>query len=173
MQPAGFIGEMARSNPVIPYPFPGPRGARKLRHYGYAAWACFILISLLRKLIQRRLEAAERLNNLINQAIDELHSKYYLEREGAMYAIFQDAIRDDAFDLKVKAPGVFQRLSQESQAAIKDLTSMIENIVYRVLQIRPTTGLLSTARESVLWEMTQVGVLLPQNYLWHVEQVCS
>ncbi|KAK2553453.1 hypothetical protein P5673_025212 [Acropora cervicornis] len=170
MQPAGFIGEMARSNPVMPYPFPGPRGARKLRHYGYAAWACFILISLLRKLIQRRLEAAERLNNLINQAIDELHSKYYLEREGAMYAIFQDAIRDDAFDLKVKAPGVFQRLSQESQAAIRDLTSMIENIVYRVLQIRPTTGLLSTSRESVLWEMTQVGVLLPQNYLWHVEQ---
>lgn len=172
MNPTGFIGEIAKSNPVIPYPFPGPRGARKLRHYGYAAWACFILISLLKKSAQRRLEAAERLNNRINQAIDELHNKYYLAREGAIYAIFQDAIQDEAFDLKVKAPGVFQRLSQESQAAIRDLSSMIENIFYNVVQITPTTGLLSATRESVLWEMTQVGVLLPQNYLWQVEEVC-
>ncbi|XP_068705418.1 uncharacterized protein [Montipora foliosa] len=166
----GFIGQVVRGNPVAPYPFPGPRGARKLRHYGYASWACFILISLLRKRQEKRLEAMEQLNGVINQAIDELHSKHYLDRDGAIYALLQDATQEDGLDLKIKNPGVFQRLSQESQAAIRELSSIVENLVDNIVQINPSNGLLSATREGVLWEMTQVGVLLPQDYLWQVEE---
>ena len=171
LRPEGFIGQVTSSNPEAPYPFPGPRGARKLRHYGYVAWACFILISLLKKVTQRRVDAMESLNNLINQAIDELHQRHYLERDGAIFATIQDAVKEDAFDLKVKNPGVFQRLSQDSQAAISDLSSMIETIIYNVIQIQPPAGILSATREGVLWQMTQVGVLLPPDYLWQVEEV--
>jgi len=173
LRPEGFLGQVARNNPEEPYPFPGPPRVRKLRHFGYVAWACFILISLLKKAERRRLNAMERLNDLINQAIDELHRRHYLERDGPIYATLADAVREDAFDLKVKNPGVFQRLSQDSQASISDLSSMIETIVYNVIQIKPQAGLLSATREGVLWEMTQVGALLPPDYLWQVEKVCT
>lgn len=113
----------------------------------------------------------ERLDHLINQAIDELHRRHYLDQDGSVYATLQDAVKEDAFDLKVKNPGVFQRLSQDSQAAISELSSMIETIVYNVIQIKPPVGLLSASREGVLWEMAQVGVLLPPDYLWQVEKV--
>ena len=113
----------------------------------------------------------ESLNHLINQAIDELHKTHYLERDGAIYATIQDAVKEDAFDLKVKNPGIFQRLSQDSQAAISELSSMIETIVYNVIQIKPLAGILSATQEGVLWQMTHVGVLLPPDYLWEVEEV--
>ena len=112
-----------------------------------------------------------QLNGVINQAIDELHSKHYLDRNGAIYATLQDATQEDGLDLKIKNPGVFQRLSQESQAAIRELSSIVENLVDNIVQINPSNGLLSATREGVLWEMTQVGVLLPQDYLWQVEEV--
>ena len=114
----------------------------------------------------------QHLNSLINDAIDELHRRHFLDRNSPVYVTLQDAVKDDAFDLKVKNPGVFQRLSQESQAAFSELSSMIETLVYNVIQIKLPAGLLSATREGVLWEMTQVGVLLPPDYLWQVEKVC-
>lgn len=164
----GFIGQIAMRDPVAPYPFPGPPGARKLRHYGYVAWACFIL---LKKAAQRRSDAIEHLTHRINQAIDELHKGHYLDQDSAVYTALRDATQEDALDLKFKNPGVFQRLPRDSQNAISDLSSMIETIVYNVIQIKPPEGILSATREGVLWEMTEVGVLFPPDYLWQVEEV--
>ena len=171
VKPQGFIGQVARGNPEHPYPFPGSKRVRKLRYFGYVAWACFILLSLLKKVEQRRLDAMDHLNSLINDAIDKLHRKHYLDLDSPIYATIQDAVKEDSLDLKVKNPGVFQRLSRDAQAALNELSSMIETIVYNVTQIKPPTGLLSATREGVLWELTQVGVLLPQDYLWQVEKV--
>ena len=173
VKPQGFIGQVARGNPDHPYPFPGSRRVRKLRHFGYVAWACFILLSLLKKVEQRRLDAMDHLNSLINDAIDKLHRKHSLDLDNPIYATIQDAVKEDSLDLKVKNPGVFQRLSRDAQAALSELSSMIETIVYNVTQIKPPAGLLSATREGVLWELTQVGVLLPQDYLWQVEKVRS
>ena len=113
----------------------------------------------------------DHLNSLINDAIDELHRKHYLDLDSPIYATIHDAVEEDSLDLKVKNPGVFQRLSRDAQTALSELSSMIGTIVYHVTQIKPPTGLLSATREGVLWEMTQVGALLPQDYLWQVEKV--
>ena len=113
----------------------------------------------------------DHLNSLINDAIDKLHRKHYLDLDSPIYATIQDVVKEDSLDLKVKNPGVFQRLSRDAQAALSELSSMIETIVYNVTQIKPPAGLLSATREGVLWELTQVGVLLPQDYLWQVEKV--
>ena len=168
----GFLNQISR-NEDQSYPFPGPTRVRKLRHVGYVAWACFILISLLKQATQRRLSAIEHLNSLINQAIEELHRRHYLDHDGSIYSTLQDAVKDNAFNLKIKNPGVFQRLSQDSQAAFSELSSMVETIVYNVIQIKPSTGLVSATREGVLWYMAQEGVFLPPNYLWQVEKVCA
>ena len=48
---------------------------------------------------------------------------------------------------------------------------MIETIVYDVIQIKPSTGIVSATREGVLWCMAQEGVFLPPDYLWQVEKV--
>ena len=166
----GFLNQIARNEDQL-YPFPGPSRVRKLRHVGYVVWACFILISLLKQRGQRRLRAIEHLNSLINQAIEELHTRYYLDHSGSVYSTLQDAVKDNAFDLKLKNTGVFQRLSQNSQAAFSELSSMIETVVYNVIQIKPSSGVVSATRDGVLWHMVQEGALLPQNYLWQVEKV--
>lgn len=170
VKPEGFLNQVSR-NEDQSYPFPGPSRVRKLRHIGYVVWACFILISLLKEAAQRRLSAIEHLNSLMNQAIEELHTRHYLDHDGSVYSTLQDAVKDSAFDLKVKNAGVFQRLSQNSQAALRELSSMIETIVYNVIQIKPPSGLLSATSEGVLWHMSQEGTLLPPNYLWQVEKV--
>ncbi|XP_078384282.1 uncharacterized protein LOC144666767 isoform X1 [Oculina patagonica] len=169
IKPEGFLNQIARNNDQV-YPFPGPSRVRKLRHVGYVAWACFILISLLKQTAQRRLHAMEHLNSLINQAIEELHTSFYLDQNGSVYSTLQDAVKDNAFDLKINNTGVFQRLSQNSQAALSELSSMIETIVYNVIQIKPSHGLVSATRDGVLWHMVQEGTLLPPNYLWQVEK---
>lgn len=170
VKPGGFLNQVSRDEDQS-YPFPGPNRVRKLRHIGYVVWACFILISLLKEAAQRRLSAIEHLNSLMNQAIEELHTKHYLDHDGSVYSTLQDAVKDSAFDLKVKNTGVFQRLSQNSQAAFSELSSMIETIVYNVIQIKPPYGLLSATHEGVLWHMLQEGSPLPPNYLWQVEKV--
>ena len=171
-KPEGFLSQVSREEDQS-YPFPGPNRVRKLRHIGYVVWACFILISLLKEAAQRRLSAIEHLNSLLDQAIEELHTKHYLDHDGSVYSTLQDAVKDSAFDLKVKNTGVFQRLSQNSQAAFSELSSMIETIVYNVIQIKPPYGPLSATREDVLWHMLQEGSPLPPNYLWQVEKVLS
>lgn len=170
LKPEGFLSNQIQRNEEQPYPFPGSNRVRKLRHVGYVAWACFILMALLKQAQQRRLSAIENLNSLIKQAIDELHREYYLSDDWSMHSSIQDAIKDDAFDLNIKNPGVFQRLSKDSQGAVKELSSMVETIVYNIIQIKPATGILSASREGVLWFMTQEGVFLPPNYLWQVEK---
>ena len=70
----------------------------------------------------------DHLNSLINDAIDKLHRKHYLDLDSPIYATIQDAVREDSLDLKVKNPGVFQRLSRDAQAALSELSSMIETI---------------------------------------------
>lgn len=171
LRPEGFLSNQVHWNEEQPYPFPGSSRVRKLRHVGYVAWACFILIALLKQAHQRQLSATENLNSLIKQAIDELHREYYLSHDWSMYSTIQDAITDEAFDFYIKNPGVFQRLSKDSQSAFKELSSMVETIIHNVIQIKPDTGILSASREGVLWLMTQEGVFLPPNYLWQVEKV--
>lgn len=170
LRPEGFLSNQVHWNEEQPYPFPGSSRVRKLRHVGYVAWACFILIALLKQAHQRQLSATENLNSLIKQAIDELHREYYLSHDWSMYSTIQDAITDEAFDFYIKNPGVFQRLSKDSQSAFKELSSMVETIIHNVIQIKPDTGILSASREGVLWLMTQEGVFLPPNYLWQVEK---
>ena len=168
--PEGFLDQIAKNEEQL-YPFPGSSKVRKLRRVGYVVWACFILTSLLKQTLQKRLRAIEHLSSLISQAVEELHTRHYLDHNGLVYSTLQDAVKDSAFDFKIKSTGVFQRLSQNSQAAFRELSSMIETIVYNVTQIKPSSGLISATRDGVLWHMVQEGGYLPPDYLWQVEKV--
>ena len=172
LKPEGFLNQIITSElPVKTYPFPGPYRIRKLRHVAYVAWACCILMSQLKNAVQKRLSAMERLDVLVNQAIEEPHREHYLNAGGSVRTAIEDAVNEGAFDFQIKNPGVFQRLSKSSQGALTELSSILQTIVYSVIRIKPSGGLLSDTREGILWHMSEVGVLLPPNYLWQTEKV--
>ena len=170
----GFLNEPSCRDPTLPaYPFPGTRRIRKLRHVFYIVWFCISLLSLLKKITQRRLEVMKRLDEMIQGVISELHQSYYLNAEGPIIGSLQDAIREDCLDYGVKSPGVFQRLSAVNKAAIDELSFIVETLVYSIIDIKETSGPLSPTREGVLWYMIQPGTLYPTGYLWQVEKVSS
>ena len=122
-------------------------------------------------MVQRRLDAMEQLDLLIQQAMDDLHKKHYLESENSIYLSLQDAVQENCFDFNVKNPGVFRRLPQEDQAALDELSSIIETIMYGVTDLWGSVGILSATREGVLWRMMQDEVFFPPSYLWQEERV--
>ncbi|XP_031566470.1 uncharacterized protein LOC116301535 [Actinia tenebrosa] len=167
----GFLDEPSSHDPVNDdYPFPGTKKIRKLRHIFYAAWFCVMLLSLLKKVVKRRYENVQKLDDYIQSGIFELHEKFYLNQESSIWMALNDIIKDGYFDVHVKSPGIFQKLSQEQQAALTELSTIVETVIYTITQIRPMSGLLSPSREGVLWYVLQTGVHLPASYLWQVEK---
>lgn len=170
----GFLNNPSSHDPINDdYPFPGTKRIRKLRHVFYAAWFCFTLLSLLKKVMKRRYENVQKLDDYIQSGIFELHEKFYLNQDESIWMAVNDMIRDDCLDLNVKSPGIFQKLSQEQQAALTELSTIVETVIYTITEIRPMSGVLSPSRDGVLWYMLQTGVHLPASYLWQVEKVCS
>ncbi|XP_048590684.1 uncharacterized protein LOC116619488 isoform X2 [Nematostella vectensis] len=168
----GFLNQPSIHDPSEnSYPYPGPPRVRKLRHVFYAAWFCLILISLLRRLANRRLKAMVKLDENIQLAIVEIHRRYYLNQDNAIWSSLYDAIKEGCFDLNVKSPGLFGKLSQEQQAILSELASIIETIVYNITEIKEgRSGILSVGRDGVLWNMSKRGMVLPSNYFWGVEK---
>lgn len=170
----GFLTKPSSYDPDNdPYPFPGTKGIRKLRHLFLATWFCFILISLLKKAARRRDEVTRRLDECIQESITELHKKFYLNQDNPIWTAMYDLIKDGCITANVKSPGMFQKLPQEAQTALSELSSIVETIVYNITEIRPIDGLLGPSEEGVLWYMLQPDVTLPSDYLWQVEKVKS
>lgn len=154
------------------YPFPGTVKVRKLRHVCYAAWACFILLSYLKKAVQRRQHAMDHLDDLILQTIDELHKEHYALPGSPIHNSLLEIVQGNVGDMNVKSRGVFHRLSKEEQTAINVLTSLVEAIIEEIITIQDSDGLLSATKDGILWQMLDEEVYFPQNYLWDEEKVC-
>jgi hypothetical protein len=168
----GFLNKpSAHDSSIDSYPFPGTAGIRKLRHLFHATWFCFILISSLKKVLKRRQEAIQRLDNYIHTGLSELHKKHYLNQDSSIWMALYDLIKEGCLDINIKSPGLFQKISQEQVAALTELSTTVETVMYNITEIRPMSGILSPSREGVLWYMLQPQVYLPASYLWQVEKV--
>lgn len=168
----GFLNKPSLHEPVEnQYPFPGTKGIRKLRHVFLAAWFCFILITILKKVVKRRLENVQRLDECIKASIVELHEKCYLNQDNPIWTAMYDLIKEGCFNAKVNSPGIFQKLSQEDQATLTELSSIVETVIHNITEIRQRKGLLGPTREGVLWYMLQPNAFLPSDYLWQCEKV--
>ena len=153
------------------YPFPGTAKVRKLRHIGYVAWACFILLSHLKKAVQRQKDAMAHLGALISQTIDELHREHFTLPGSPVHTSLLEIVQGNLSDMNVKSRGVFHRISKEEQTAINFLSGVVEAVIEETMNIQGSNGLLGTTKQGILWQMLDEEVYFPPDYLWHEEKV--
>ena len=146
-------------NPVV-------RGVR--RHF-YVAWffGC-VRRTLEMKGVFHEPEVGDAAPNYITFEImlkDLTHAVVgiYLNKHGPINPILESLFAADAIDLRV----AFQR---GSDAALKEMKYLIENITFHITDIQPTTGAMGTQKKGMLQKLIMEGQLFPPNDLWQMER---
>ncbi|XP_019920767.2 uncharacterized protein [Magallana gigas] len=147
-------------------PFPGPRGLRKFRHVAYAAWFISSLKALREKNAGSRPSSVFLFGIILKEIVAALH-RIYLNPSGNIYPVLADAINPKAYDLSNLVRGRVG--DKEGQTMIQELQYIVENLVYHITEIMPSTGVLGTHRKSAVFELIRNGKRFPDGYFWQVE----
>ncbi|XP_048781064.1 uncharacterized protein LOC125683673 isoform X7 [Ostrea edulis] len=147
-------------------PFPGPRGLRKFRHVAYAAWFISSLKALREKNAGSRPSSVFLFGIILKEIVAALH-RIYLNPSGNIYPVLADAINPKAYDLSNLVRG--RTGDREGQTMIQELQYIVENLVYHITEIMPSTGVLGTHRKSAVFELIKNGKRFPDGYFWQVE----
>ncbi|XP_064644803.1 uncharacterized protein LOC135498463 isoform X3 [Lineus longissimus] len=156
----------AKKEPKV-YPFPGSKGMRKLRHTFYAAFFTAALKHAANKRRENQVSDVFIFGIHLKEAIAALH-RLYLNPDGKIYPILRDGIAVGAPDMTtlVENPkGV-----PKSDEMYKELTYIVENTVFNITEIMPTSGVLGTHRKAVVYEMLKNGKKFPKGYFWQIEK---
>ncbi|XP_052677530.1 uncharacterized protein LOC128158603 isoform X7 [Crassostrea angulata] len=146
--------------------FPGPRGLRKFRHVAYAAWFISSLKALREKNAGSRPSSVFLFGIILKEIVAALH-RIYLNPSGNIYPVLADAINPKAYDLSNLVRGRVG--DKEGQTMIQELQYIVENLVYHITEIMPSTGVLGTHRKSAVFELIRNGKRFPDGYFWQVE----
>ncbi|KAL3837146.1 hypothetical protein ACJMK2_022524 [Sinanodonta woodiana] len=149
------------------HPFPGPKGLRKFRHIGYAAWFIAHLKHLAKKNLNTRPSSMFLFGIILKEIVAALH-RIYLNPKGNIYPVLNDVIGPSAYDLSGLVRG--GRLgTREESVLIQELQYVVENLVYHITEIMPSTGVLGTHKKSAVFELIRSGKRFPDGYFWQVE----
>ncbi|XP_061173974.1 uncharacterized protein LOC133183052 isoform X2 [Saccostrea echinata] len=147
-------------------PFPGPKGLRKFRHVAYAAWFISALKALREKNAGSRPSSVFLFGIILKEIVAALH-RIYLNPSGNIYPVLADAINPKAYDLSNLVRG--RTGEREGQTMIQELQYIVENLIYHITEIMPSTGVLGTHRKSAVYELIKNGKRFPDGYFWQVE----
>ncbi|XP_076092090.1 uncharacterized protein LOC143063674 isoform X4 [Mytilus galloprovincialis] len=148
------------------HPFPGPKRLRKFRHIGYAAWFIASLKKLAEKNQGNRPSSVFLFGIILKEIVAALH-RIYLNPSGNIYPVLADIISPKAYDLTNLLRG--RTNERETQVMIQELQYVVENLVYHMTEIMPSTGVLGTHRKSAVYELIKDGKRFPDGYFWQVE----
>ncbi|XP_078334665.1 uncharacterized protein LOC111118371 isoform X3 [Crassostrea virginica] len=146
--------------------FPGPRGLRRFRHVAYAAWFIASLKALREKNAGSRPSSVFLFGIILKEIVAALH-RIYLNPSGNIYPVLADAINPKAYDLSNLVRGKVG--DREGQTMVQELQYIVENLVYHITEIMPSTGVLGTHRKSAVFELIRNGKRFPDGYFWQVE----
>lgn len=103
---------------------------------------------------------------ILKEIVAALH-RIYLNPSGNIYPVLADAINPKAYDLSNLVRGRVG--DKEGQTMIQELQYIVENLVYHITEIMPSTGVLGTHRKSAVFELIRNGKRFPDGYFWQVE----
>ncbi|XP_048781062.1 uncharacterized protein LOC125683673 isoform X5 [Ostrea edulis] len=103
---------------------------------------------------------------ILKEIVAALH-RIYLNPSGNIYPVLADAINPKAYDLSNLVRG--RTGDREGQTMIQELQYIVENLVYHITEIMPSTGVLGTHRKSAVFELIKNGKRFPDGYFWQVE----
>ncbi|XP_063424414.1 uncharacterized protein LOC134708059 isoform X2 [Mytilus trossulus] len=103
---------------------------------------------------------------ILKEIVAALH-RIYLNPSGNIYPVLADIISPKAYDLTNLLRG--RTNERETQVMIQELQYVVENLVYHMTEIMPSTGVLGTHRKSAVYELIKDGKRFPDGYFWQVE----
>ncbi|KAL5010441.1 hypothetical protein ScPMuIL_012746 [Solemya velum] len=140
---------------------------RRLRHIFYAAWFIEMLKSLVKKNAHNRPSSVFLFSIILKEIVAALH-RIFLNPQGNVYPVLSDIFRPEAPDLYQLTHE--SRISDRDRATIiQELKYLLENIIYHITEIMPSSGVLGTHRKSAVYELIRSGKRFPDGYFWTVE----
>lgn len=104
---------------------------------------------------------------ILKEIVAALH-RIYLNPNGNIYPVLNDIIGPNCYDLAALVHGG-QIDTKEESVLIQELQYVVENLVYHITEIMPSTGVLGTHRKSAVFELIRSGKRFPDGYFWQVE----
>ncbi|XP_060579430.1 uncharacterized protein LOC132736336, partial [Ruditapes philippinarum] len=104
---------------------------------------------------------------ILKEIVAALH-RIYLNPNGNIYPVLNDIIGPNCYDLASLVHGG-QIDGREESVLVQELQYVIENIIYHITEIMPSTGVLGTHRKSAVFELIKSGKRFPNGYFWQVE----
>ncbi|WAR05537.1 hypothetical protein MAR_020906 [Mya arenaria] len=152
--------------PVIVHQPPPPlcRSGRGFWHAAVAAW----FIAHLRKNLTNRPSSMFLFGIILKEIVAALH-RIYLNPNGNIYPVLNDVIGPNCYDLAELIHGGRGLGGKEESVLIQELQYVLENLVYHITEIMPSTGVLGTHRKSAVFELIRSGKRFPDGYFWQVE----
>ncbi|XP_076456024.1 uncharacterized protein LOC143290459 isoform X2 [Babylonia areolata] len=150
------------------YPFPGPKGMRRLRHISWAAWFIACLRAMAKKNRGNRPSSVFLFGIILKEIVAALH-RIYLNPNGNIYPVLSDVIGSGAQDL-TQVMGERSRLNDQDRVRMyQTLQYVMENFIYHMTEIMPKTGVLGTHKKAAVFEMIKSGKRFPDGYFWQIE----
>lgn len=103
---------------------------------------------------------------ILKEIVAALH-RIYLNPSGNIYPVLADVISPNAYDLSELLRGRVG--DREGQLMIQELQYFVENLIYHITEIMPSTGVLGTHRKSAVYELIKNGKRFPDGYFWQIE----
>ncbi|KAK3106313.1 hypothetical protein FSP39_017496 [Pinctada imbricata] len=145
---------------------PMREGLRKLRRLAYGAWFIAALKANAKKNIGNRPSSVFLFGIILKEIVAALH-RIYLNPSGNIYPVLADVINPNAYDLSNLLRG--RTGEKETQVMLQELQYVVENLIYHITEIMPSTGVLGTHRKSAVYELIKNGKRFPDGYFWQCE----
>ncbi|XP_021347520.1 uncharacterized protein LOC110446614 isoform X2 [Mizuhopecten yessoensis] len=103
---------------------------------------------------------------ILKEIVAALH-RIYLNPSGNIYPVLADVVSPQAYDLT----NLLRDRSgdKETNVMLQELQYVVENLVYHITEIMPSSGVLGTHRKSAVFELVRNGKRFPDGYFWQAE----
>lgn len=104
---------------------------------------------------------------ILKEIVAALH-RIYLNPSGNIYPVLNDIIGPNAYDLSSLVRGGKMGVKEEA-VLLQEMQYVIENLIYHITEIMPSTGVLGTHRKSAVFELIRSNKRFPDGYFWQCE----
>ncbi|XP_069120155.1 uncharacterized protein [Argopecten irradians] len=103
---------------------------------------------------------------ILKEIVAALH-RIYLNPSGNIYPVLADVVSPQAYDLTNLLRD--RAGDKETNVMLQELQYVVENLVYHITEIMPSSGVLGTHRKSAVFELVRNGKRFPDGYFWQAE----
>ncbi|XP_045209495.2 uncharacterized protein LOC123561292 isoform X10 [Mercenaria mercenaria] len=147
--------------------FPGSKALRRFRHAALVVVFIAHLRANVKKNLSNRPSSTFLFGIILKEIVAALH-RIYLNPNGNIYPVLNDIIGPNCYDLASLVHGGPKDPREES-VLIQELQYCVENVIYHITEIMPSTGVLGCHRKSAVFELIRSGKRFPNGYFWQVE----